>query len=593
MFQDNVELMKELLKDYGDIKEKYGDINKYFDSVGQTILSAAVEAEAVQCVRHLLSVEANPNKWDASERFTPMHSLALTSSKTGEIFDLLVKFGGDINNGVDRNGFSVLHFAVRNNNITLVKRLLEKKVKTVTKAFHETALHVAAEHDLHQIAELLLEANRGCVDALRDEKERLSPLHVVAEAGYALTCRVLIKAGAEVSRVTGHKMSALHLAARGCNAEVLSMLLEHSARINTELVNSRDEDGRTPLFVCSSSERQGATECMRELIRFGAVLDIQNSHGNTALHNSAIAEKASRVKLLISQGADLSVKNDADLSALYFVNKRVPQCMKAFEERLDTGLKLEGGISDMNSKVKIDFNKLSPNIYSLQKQDISIFLELMKSPYKTLLKHPLSEAFLHLKWKQIKYIHFIMIIITHFIYSSVYTLYALLVFGSICEPDNNTRIGNIDFNWSSPEVIAAVNFNWSLPVQCHTSQEPEYRTKIELAQVAWIFLIIFSVVYLINESIKVVSAPKTYFKKWDTYIDLSLIISFLFISFHVNPFEDFSMGLWQWHLAALGCFLTWLQMMFYIGKLPRFGKYVQMFRYYTTRICNLNFTSMH
>ena len=60
---------------------------------------------------------------------------------------------------------------------------------------------------------------------------------------------------------------------------------------------------------------------MRELIRFGAVLDVQNSHGNTALHNSAIAEKASRVKLLISQGADLSVKNDANLSALYFVNK--------------------------------------------------------------------------------------------------------------------------------------------------------------------------------------------------------------------------------------------------------------------------------
>ena len=92
---------------------------------------------------------------------------------------------------------------------------------------------------------------------------------------------------------------------------------------------------------------------MRELIRFGAVLDVQNSHGNTALHNSAIAEKASRVKLLISQGADLSVKNDANLSALYFVNKRVPQCMKAFEERLDTGLRLEGGLTDMNCKVKI------------------------------------------------------------------------------------------------------------------------------------------------------------------------------------------------------------------------------------------------
>ena len=281
---------------------------------------------------------------------------------------------------------------------------------------------------------------------------------------------------------------------------------------------------------------------MRELIRFGAVLDVQNSHGNTALHNSAIAEKASRVKLLISQGADLSVKNDADLSALYFVNKRVPQCMKAFEERLDTGLRLEGGLTDMNCKVKIDFNKLSPNIYSLQKQDISIFLELMKSPYKTLLKHPLSEAFLHLKWKQIKYIHLILIIITHFIYSSVYTLYALLVFGSICQPDNYTRIGDIHFNWSQPDVIASVSFNWLLSVQCHTSQEQDYRTKIVLAQVSWLFLIIFTGIYLVNESIKIFSAPKSYFKKWDTYIDLSLIISFLFISFHENPFEDFAVA---------------------------------------------------
>ena len=167
-------------------------------------------------------------------------------------------------------------------------------------------------------------------------------------------------------------------------------------------------------------------------------------------------EKASRVKLLISQGADLSIKNDADLSALYFVNKRVPQCMKAFEERLDTGLKLEGGMTDMNSKVKIDFNKLSPNIYSLQKQDISIFLELMKSPYKTLLKHPLSEAFLHLKWKQIKYIHLILIIITHFIYSTVYTVYALLVFGTICEPDTNTTIGGVVLDWGDTSTITHI-----------------------------------------------------------------------------------------------------------------------------------------
>ena len=80
----------------------------------------------------------------------------------------------------------------------------------------------------------------------------------------------------------------------------------------------------------------------------------------------------------------------------------------------------------------------------------------MKSPYKTLLKHPLSEAFLHLKWKQIKYIHLILIIITHFIYSTVYTVYALLVFGTICEPDTNTTIGGVVLDWADTSTITHI-----------------------------------------------------------------------------------------------------------------------------------------
>ena len=82
---------------------------------------------------------------------------------------------------------------------------------------------------------------------------------------HRLTICAWVQAGAELSRLTGLHMSAVHLAARGCHAEVLSMLLEHAARINTELINSRDEDGRTPLFVCSSSERQAGVNILPEI----------------------------------------------------------------------------------------------------------------------------------------------------------------------------------------------------------------------------------------------------------------------------------------------------------------------------------------
>ena len=51
-------------------------------------------------------------------------------------------------------------------------------------------------------------------------------------------------------------------------------------------------------------------------------------------------KKPNRVKLLISCGADIGVKNSEGLSALYFINKNVPECMKNFEQRLDTGVSL-------------------------------------------------------------------------------------------------------------------------------------------------------------------------------------------------------------------------------------------------------------
>ena len=234
------------------------------------------------------------------------------------------------------------------------------------------------------------------------------------------------------------------------------------------------------------------------------------------------------------------------------------------------------GSSELNSYtgVKLDFHKLSPNINSTdtkQRQDIAIFIELMKSPHSALLKHPLSEAFLHLKWKQIQYMHVAFIICTHFIYSLVYTIYALTVFVNLCRPESYDKI--IDIRWNITSNITC-KYHPSSPVS-----EAEYRKDAVIAQVSWVFLIMFTLMYVVNESIKIFTNLKDYFSKWDSYIDLILIFSFPLISFHQDPFvEVFSMKLWQFHMAAAGSFLSWLQMMFLIGKLPKFGKYVQMFR---------------
>ena len=173
---------------------------------------------------------------------------------------------------------------------------------------------------------------------------------------------VLVNYNANVSLQCSNNETAVHYASRSRSEPVLRLILEKSRSTDVGLVNRGDKDGRSPLLVCTGSKGQGALECMQTLIDLGADLDVQDIGGFTALHVAAIDRKANRVNLLIENGADLSIKNKAGLTALYFINKKVPQCMKALESRLDSGMKLEGGPSELSSKIKLDFTKLSSNI---------------------------------------------------------------------------------------------------------------------------------------------------------------------------------------------------------------------------------------
>ena len=150
-------------------------------------------------------------------------------------------------------------------------------------------------------------------------------------------------------------------------------------------MTSQDMDGNTPLMLSAMSKAAGATECMRSLI--GARnkyfdLDARNlphSGGYTALHLAAIGKyfqdlkryflqpttyiisvkKPNRVKLLISCGADIGVKNSEGLSALYFINKNVPECMKNFEQRLDTGVSLSQSRDERRIELSTNLREVS------------------------------------------------------------------------------------------------------------------------------------------------------------------------------------------------------------------------------------------
>jgi len=563
-----------------DLLRGMEDVNIRLEDGGQALLHRAAEKGCLECCRVLVELGADVNLWDTRRQETPLHSAVLPGPQSVEIIEFLVNNSADIDAGLNRDGGSVLHAAVRRNNVEAVRFLLENQVKTVPKTFSETALHTAADNNRAEIADLLLQHNRMLVDALKGEKRRLTSLHLAAEHGYSEVAAVLLDHGANLTLTTADRSTALHFAARSRTEPVLRGILEKSRSVDVDLVNKRDADGRTPLLICTSSKGQGAVDCMETLLSMGAEVDAQDTSGFTALHLAAIDRKASRVNLLIEHCADLSVKNKAGLSALYFINKKVPQCMKSLEYRLDTGMKLDGGASELSSKVKLDFTKLSSSINSYEKQDITFFMELMASPHQHILKHPLSEAFLYLKWNQVKYLYIVFIVSTHFIFSVVFTLYALLVYSSLCQP--------VD------DVPKEPGQRWNIfhsYINCTASmRDASKATEVnEVAITAWIFLIIFLVIYVLKEALKFISSPARYFQQLESYHDLLIIATTLSIVW-LNPLlqtGELYVGRWQYHAASIGCFSTWLYMMFLIGRVPRFGKYVQMFR--TVSMSVLNF----
>lgn len=89
-------------------------------------------------------------------------------------------------------------------------------------------------------------------------------------------------------------------------------------------------------------------------------------------------------------------------------------------------------------------------------------------------------------------------------------------------------------------------------------------------------------VYVAKESTKALHQKWQYLKEYESWLNICTSFSFILISFHNNPFawkeNNIEMGRWQYHVNGIGVFTTWLLQMFLIGRVPRFGLYVEIFK---------------
>jgi ankyrin repeat protein len=178
-------------------------------------------------------------------------------------------------------------------------------------------LSSAPNDKVKEMVELLLERganvnqtfNGGTATPLFDALRRQRPVAVV---------ELLLKAGAKVDArehqcYTMELFTPLHDAAFRADAEIVAVLLDHGAPVNSHVTNRRGYGGNwyhsaTPLHLALRSSQHGnpidekaILKTMTLLIEKGADVDARDDQGATPLHYATTRDE---IQLLLSHGAD-------------------------------------------------------------------------------------------------------------------------------------------------------------------------------------------------------------------------------------------------------------------------------------------------
>ena len=99
----------------------------------------------------------------------------------------------------------------------------------------------------------------------------------------------------------------------------------------------------------------------------------------------------------------------------------------------------------------------------------------------------------------------------------------------------------------------------------------------DTAILAWVLLIIFTIVFICREASKCYHDWRQYVSKPKNVLPIFLIGSFFLISFHSSPFDgDIELYRYQYEVATFGVFATWLHMTILMQNMPKFGLYIEM-----------------
>lgn len=294
----------------GDMLIKAGSFLESRDKMGLTPLFVASEKGFTRFAALLLedhNADANaPNL----KLETPLYVASVKGHEP--MVKLLLTYGADPETTL-LNGFTPLMAAAQEGRIAIMSELVAHGADIhAANSAGETALLIAALEGYSNAVAFLV---HNGAKILRAEIRGLTALHVAARDGHVGVVRVLLAVlETRASSGQGLKASQSHLQAstRGETALHFAARYGHTAVVDELLLYDRRV----------AHDSQGASGSG---ITYGAMIDIPNKHGWTALHCAVDGEQHGAVSLLISHGANVNAADTFGITPLHLAGRKADQ----------------------------------------------------------------------------------------------------------------------------------------------------------------------------------------------------------------------------------------------------------------------------
>ncbi|OAL24496.1 hypothetical protein AYO22_05285 [Fonsecaea multimorphosa] len=224
------------------------------------------------------------------------------------VVEMLISGGIDISTQ-DKEGQTALHHAAENGDDSVVEMLISRGIDISIKDKEgKTALHHAAENGDDSVVEMLI--SRG-IDISIQDKEGKTALHYVAGWGQAGLAQLLLKSEANPLTEDNEGTTAIHEAAMHKQEEVLKLLLEHVGKGN-----------ETERWLATTRLREAVDQAkkgeVRSLLEKGADPNFWENSWVSLLHLAIVREDADVLQLLLTNQANVSVKDYCGRTALHW-----------------------------------------------------------------------------------------------------------------------------------------------------------------------------------------------------------------------------------------------------------------------------------